>query len=383
TFEFYSDFSVTGTGWVTTFDCVPCANGPNGTDNSDCLIGSPICSDQSFSDASTGPGIVSDGGNGCVLSENFSNWYKLTVSTGGTLGLTIVPNVATDDYDFALYQTSNCGSLGSPVRCSYASNTGNTGMNNANNLAVNTAICGPPNNGSDVAEDVCGNGWVNDLAVTPGQNFYLLVNKWTPGGSGFTLDWSLSGGASLNCSVLPVELISFQAIAEEKIVRLNWTTSSEINNQYFTVERSADGIDFEPIQMVDGAGSTTSIRNYETLDEKPLHGISYYRLKQTDFDGKFSYSDKVPVDFSDHNDIFYLHPNPAGEAVSFIFSSEERTTYNLQIFSTDGVCCFKKTIDAIAGMNKSLLDISIFQKGVYFVILEDESSHRVTRLVHH
>ena len=383
TFEFFSDASVVSSGWVATFDCVPCANGPNGTDNSDCLIGSPVCTDQSFSDASTGPGIVSDGGNGCVLSENFSNWYKITVSTGGNLGLTIVPNVGTDDYDFAMYQSNSCGSLGAPVRCSYASNTGNTGMNNANNLATNTAICGLPNNGSDVSEDVCGNGWVNEMAVSAGQNFYLLVNKWSPGGSGFTLDWTLTGGASLNCSVLPVELISFQANAESKVVRLNWTTASEINNQYFTVERSADGTDFEPVQMVDGAGTTTVLKHYETIDEKPFQGISYYRLKQTDFDGKFSYSDKVPVDFSEKNDIFYLQPNPAGNEVSLIFSSCERTNYSLQILSTDGISCLKETVIANPGMNKTQIDISGLPKGVYIVILDDNQSHRVSRLVHH
>jgi hypothetical protein len=255
-------------------------------------------------------------------------------------------------------------------------------MNNATNLATNTAICGPANNGSDLSEDVCGNGWVNDLNVAVGQNFYLLVNKWTPGGSGFTLDWNLTAGASLNCSVLPVELLSFNASAEQSIVRLDWVTASEINNQYFTVERSADGTDFEPMQMLDGAGTTTSIRNYETIDEKPLQGISYYRLKQTDFDGKFSYSEKVPVDFSEKNDIFYLQPNPATDEVSLIFSSVEKSTYRLQIYSADGVCCIKNEIVANTGMNQTKLDISGLPKGVFIVILEDDSSHRVSRLVH-
>ena len=84
-------------------------NGPNGTDNSDCSSFTPICTDQSFTDASTGPGIVSDGGTGCVVAENFSNWYKLIINNSGTLGLRIVPNVSSDDYDFALYQAAACG----------------------------------------------------------------------------------------------------------------------------------------------------------------------------------------------------------------------------------------------------------------------------------
>ena len=174
TFEFFSDASVVSSGWVATFDCIPCANGPNGTDNSDCLIGSPICSDQSFSDASTGPGINSEGGNGCVLSENYSNWYKLTVSTGGTLGLNIVPNVAADDYDFALYQ-SILWQSGSPVRCSYASNTGNTGMNSATNLATNT-VCGTPNNGSRCGGR-CMRQWLGEWSQRNSRTKFLFIGK--------------------------------------------------------------------------------------------------------------------------------------------------------------------------------------------------------------
>lgn len=244
TFIFNSDATTTKAGWVLTLDCLPCANGPNGTDNNDCRTPTAVCSNAVINDASTGPGIVSDGGAGCVLAENFSNWYKIIISTSGTLGLTIAPTVSTDDYDFALYSASSCAGLGTPVRCSYAANVGNTGLNSALNLSTNTATCGLPNNGSDVSEDVCGNGWVDELPVTAGQAYYLLVNKWTPGGSGFSLSWNLTAGASLNCIVLPVELINFEAKSVEKNVVLNWSTASEINNNYFEVQKSVDAKTF-------------------------------------------------------------------------------------------------------------------------------------------
>lgn len=381
TFQFYSDNTVNVAGWTTTFDCVPCSNGPNGTDNSDCAISSPICSNQSFTDASTGPGIVSDGGGGCVLSENFSNWYKITVSTGGTLGLGIVPNVATDDYDFALYQSNSCGSLGAPVRCSYASNVGNTGMNNALNLATNTATCGVPNNGSDVAEDVCGNGYVNELNVGAGQNFFLLVNKWTPAGSGFTLNWILGGGASLSCSVLPVEMVSFTAIPENGMVKLNWTTAAEINNDYFTVERSRDGVEFVPVQIVDGSGNTTTLRNYEAFDMEPLNGQSYYRIKQTDFDGVFSYSDIVAVEFKEGLSLFYLMPNPSTTETEVVFSSQRPDTYHLQILNAQGRPVLDETIKAKEGVNSYHLNLQDISGGVYFVILSNDQSIRKVRLI--
>lgn len=381
TFEFFSDNSVSMPGWVATIDCVPCVNGPNGTDNSDCAIATPVCSDQSFTDASTGPGIISDGGNGCVLSENFSNWYKIKIMTGGTLGLHIVPNVTADDYDFALYQSKNCGTLGSPVRCSYASNTGNTGMDNALNLSVSTEVCGWPNSGSDVDEDVCGNGWVNELAVTAGQTFYLLVNKWTPAGSGFTVDWVLGGGASLNCSVLPVELVSFDAIPENGMVKLRWTTASEINNDYFTVERSANGKTFLPVQIVDGSGNTTTLRNYETVDAEPLKGLSYYRLKQTDFDGMYSYSDPVAVDFREEAVVFYLVPNPAGDETDVIFNAGHSESFSLQLLNAQGRPLLNEIVKANDGINTYRLNLGEISSGVYLVVLSNEKSIRKTRLI--
>lgn len=369
TFAFASDATNTRAGWVVTLDCVPCANGPNGTDNSDCRSPSPICSDVSFSDASTGPGIVSDGGGGCVLAENFSNWYKITVANSGTLGLRIVPNVAADDYDFALYQATSCAGLGSPVRCSYASNTGNTGMDNALNLSTNTAICGPANNGSDVSEDVCGNGWVNDLVVTTGQNYYLLVNKWTPGGSGFTLDWVLAGGATLNCSVLPIELLNFTAEAKNDRVDLQWSTSSETNNSYFTVERSQDARTFEPIQIVPGAGNSSSERYYLSSDFEPLPGISYYRLRQTDFDGKFTFSEPVAVRYSNTVKSLTLVPNPANDRVQVIFESGMEVGGTLRVFSLEGKLMEQRQLQMRRGTNSLDLELTDWKSGSYLVEL--------------
>lgn len=382
TFAFTSNATTTQTGWVVSLDCVDCPNGPSGTSNADCRTQTAVCSDASFSDASTGPGIVSDGGGGCVLAENFSNWYKIIISTSGTLGLRIVPNVATDDYDFALYQSSSCGTLGSPVRCSYAANTGNTGMDDALNLTTNTAACGLPNNGSDVSEDVCGNGWVNTQPVVAGQAYYLLVNKWSPGGSGFTLDWSLTNGATLNCNVLPVELLSFEAIPKNKRVDLQWSTSAELNNSYFTVERSRNARDFEPIQIVEGAGNSSTIRYYLTSDFDPVPGISYYRLRQTDFDGKFTFSQVVVVRYLEAAASLQLVPNPAQERVLVVFESSIEESGTLRVFSLEGKLLREMTLPIRRGINTVDLELAGWKTGAYLVELITVDSVLRQRLVH-
>ncbi|MDD4150387.1 MAG: T9SS type A sorting domain-containing protein, partial [Bacteroidales bacterium] len=94
---------------------------------------------------------------------------------------------------------------------------------------------------------------------------------------------------------LPIELIEFNAKRNENLVDLEWITSSEINNDYFTIERSKDAKNFEFVTNYLGAGNSNKQINYNTTDFNPYNNISYYRLKQTDFDGNFSYSNIVQV----------------------------------------------------------------------------------------
>jgi hypothetical protein len=123
---------------------------------------------------------------------------------------------------------------------------------------------------------------------------------------------------------LPIELLSFNAKVEGENIQLDWSTASETNNSYFNVERSADGINFASIYKVNGAGNSSQTLNYASLDNKPLAGLSYYRLKQTDFDGKTSYSSKESVVFNFwHNFTLNIYPNPFSSETTF------HTTKNL------------------------------------------------------
>ena len=89
---------------------------------------------------------------------------------------------------------------------------------------------------------------------------------------------------------LPVEWLFFDAIAMDRSIELQWKTASEINNDYFTVLRSADGYNFEPIALVNGSGTTSTVSEYQWTDTRPLPGLNYYQLRQTDFDGTTDYS---------------------------------------------------------------------------------------------
>ena len=105
------------------------------------------------------------------------------------------------------------------------------------------------------------------------------------GFSTFTMSGSSGSGSSL-----PIELLFFSATPNQRVVDLNWATASEMNNDYFTIERSKDGNTWDVLETVSGAGTTNQRSEYNTIDALPFAGISYYRLKQTDYDGSYSYS---------------------------------------------------------------------------------------------
>ncbi|MFT7080820.1 MAG: hypothetical protein ACJAZC_002372 [Cryomorphaceae bacterium] len=110
---------------------------------------------------------------------------------------------------------------------------------------------------------------------------------------------------------LPIELISFTATVKDAFVEINWITATENHNDYFNVERSADGINFKSIGQVNGAGNSSQTLKYAIVDDTPLNGISYYRLRQTDYDGKLSYSELEAIVFDRRNGFnFKIYPNP-------------------------------------------------------------------------
>ncbi len=101
----------------------------------------------------------------------------------------------------------------------------------------------------------------------------------------------------VNCiNSLPIELLAFNGISKNNKVTLSWTTATETNNNYFTIEKSTDCITFYPIGDVEGKGNKTTVSDYLYVDDGACPGINYYRLKQTDFDGVFSYSSIIAVD---------------------------------------------------------------------------------------
>lgn len=373
TFRFFSDNVVNRPGWNAVLQCVPCAGGPNGTDNSDCQSLTPLCSGAPIATNSTGPGIVAEGcgGNVCPAGgENHSNWYQFVAQTTGTLSVTITPNTATDDYDFAIYgPNTTCSALGSPLRCSDSGTPGTTGATAA---------------GTGTTQDVTAPfPQVSQLNVIAGQSYILVVDKWSPAlASGYTL--SFGGSASLDCAILPIELAEFNVEyqPELNVVDVHWITNSEHNSDYFIVEKSTDGINFDKVTRVNAAGNTTSETQYYTVDDSPNVGMNYYRLNQFDLNGGSKYSEIRAVNILDPvYDMISVFPNPTTGLAEVIFNSYSKEEVLLTITEVNGKILVNTPLLAENGGNRFNVDMNEHKQGVYIITIITKDKVYKTKLV--
>lgn len=171
--------------------------------------------------------------------------------------------------------------------------------------------------------------------------------------------------SSVSCAALSIELLNFSATAEDhKHVELYWQTASEVNNDYFTLERSVDGITWEIVTMIDGAGNSSKLLDYSATDKTPYPGISYYRLKQTDFDGKFNYSQIRSVAIPENSEP-NIYPNPLHSQLTIEGSVAELK--EIIIYNLLGQDVTPLTQQITKDKTKSVIDVSQLKTGIYYI----------------
>jgi len=171
---------------------------------------------------------------------------------------------------------------------------------------------------------------------------------------------------------LPVELMNFEAEKRRNKVDLNWVTSIEINNDYFEIQRSLDGEKFDFIGKEDGQGTTFETSYYEFSDRHPFDGLNYYRLKQVDLNGDFTYTKIVSIEYKEGNHAVAVYPNPFEESVTVQISSEEQSATSavtIEIFDVYGrfIKSFQQPQDAA----NVTLDLSGLSNGAYILKVSD------------
>jgi hypothetical protein len=172
------------------------------------------------------------------------------------------------------------------------------------------------------------------------------------------------GPGNLNCSVLPVSLLSFTASHKDDFIRLNWSTASEINNDHFSLERAGSDLVFYPIAFVKGHGNSNSTIGYSFNDHDELTGILYYRLRQVDFNGTSVYSDVIAVRAA-ATDKFALNPTISdGGSLSLIYCNVP-SLIRVIIFNVNGQQLYSTELPSERNLTSKIP--IIFSSGEYII----------------
>ena len=246
--------------------------------------------------------------------------------------------------------------------------------NNATSFITNTSDL-------RVAHNTGGSTWVNEGATFSGA---LAAGAITSTNNLSSFSPITFGSLTSTSNPLPIELLSFTASARDNldVVDLQWTTLSEINNAFFTIERSTDAFHFDPVFDIDGAGNSTQKINYVATDDNPMNGISYYRLKQTDFDGVHSYSAIVAINIHRSESFLKVFPNPvkAGSEV-FIQDLQDKIPQYISLYNYEGLLIQQDMNYQLVSDSKLRLQLkSDMTPGLYLIQLvhsKGKEHHRI------
>jgi hypothetical protein len=173
----------------------------------------------------------------------------------------------------------------------------------------------------------------------------------------------------ITCPVLPVSMLTFSGDYTGENVLLKWATASEVNNDYFTVYRSADGRSFYEIGTVKGAGNSNSLINYQFVDKNAPPGVSYYQLKQVDFDGAKAKTEMIAVYVLSKDEMVNIQPNPVGQNAEIVFTSFDNEPVSIKIFDNGGKLIRSFDLESNRGINRLDVNLAELPTGVYMLTM--------------
>lgn len=181
---------------------------------------------------------------------------------------------------------------------------------------------------------------------------------------------------------LPVELVSFVAEEENGVVELMWITESELNNDFFIVEKSHNGREFRPLVKVTGAGTTNVRQTYTASDEYPYEGVTYYRLLQQDFDGTISYSQIISITVEASNKQMRVYPNPVIKRDELFLECYNQIDEIATITYVDsrGITLKTESRELVKGYNMLTLSPQFTSRGVYIVLIKNHAGVKPFRI---
>lgn len=329
------------------------------------------------SSSTTTPGV---GANYCFSSTASTTWASSPVS-GGTFVSGNGPSTYTDSYipagTYLPMQTFN-SLIGCPLNGNWTITvTDNISSDNGYIFNWDINFSAALLSAASFTPTIVSQGWA---AATTLSSTGATTANVTPTNQGtpcfnysvtdnFGCTYTQPQCITVNCGAsLPVGLVSFDATAvNNSTVRLNWETSSEQDNDYFVVERSVSGSDgWETVAIVDGAGDSETPLYYADVDEMPLNGVSYYRLKQVDFNGQARIHDmeSVYIDVAGMSDLV-IFPNPATNLVTIKGDLVSLSTFQLMNAMGQDIRLHVTSWKQADGT--LVMDVSSLRAGVYVI----------------
>ena len=345
--------------------------------------------------------------SGYVISEQVDNSSKLSRNIGTTTGNYLFPFGLADGTYIPLSLNLSSGDLGYATLSTYATPSNNLPWPTAPDAVTNlTSSTGAVLDNRDFTidrfwqiDETGGSGMADitfsysDAEVTlsvignesllEAQRYNTTTNLWegatagqiqnpatntvfVPSVTNFS-PWTLA----LNISPLPITLSDFEVVPVydedfKPSVDVSWITKSEIESDYFEVQRSAKGVEFEAIGTIKAAGNSSVAINYNFQDPNPLMGKSYYRLKQVDMNGEIEFTDNKQIEISGIT-ITSIYPNPSMGPIDLVIDVKKEETALLQVVDLKGKIVQSEQIELLAGMNLISKNLSGIASGTYSI----------------
>jgi hypothetical protein len=189
----------------------------------------------------------------------------------------------------------------------------------------------------------------------------------------------LLNSTSVSCVLLPVQWLGFEAWKSGKMAELQWLTAEEYNIESYEVERSADGRSFQRLGEVYPQATGSAVHSYSFMDMSPLAGINYYRIRQKDIDGRFSYSSIRSLTFNEAAWGWSVFPNPAKDDFQVILQGEVEGLATLKLLNPTGQVIFNQAYDLQGRILR--VDVSGSAPGLYTLVLETPGRTEATKVM--
>jgi len=335
-------------------------------------------------DSNTGEVIIQNGESYTISDMAMNNGNTLTINNGGMLTL----GSSSDNHNLSTGNNAVINVIGD------LEIWGN--LNVLNNLSLNVAgnanIHGDVNIGNGGTIDIQGginvdgdfkggnNTIMNvDGTVLVGGNIVIGNGSVLTGAGYFSNGGSCTGDTDFcDGAPLPITLAFFEGNQQGKSIVLNWTTTSEDNFDYFSIQKSCDGINFESIASVKGHGFSSQSILYVYEDLEPLNGVNYYRLKAVDLDGTFEVFALIGVEFFSDDDSLVIYPNPVVNNKFTIESLNQDLNQSITLRDINGNSILHSTLSY--GKNDFQLNQSI-SPGNYLIVISGTGKSDIRKLI--